>query len=219
MRTTEVIAKIKAEFQRLGYKWFEGEDFDLNLFGIRHPDMGNVFNDLLCCAYKMNGEWKLHLWRGTTDPGRYYLQNPMNSNGTAILVPGQYSGMWELGKHRGKYKALTQRGECVVWRDVDKDTLLDFSLAKKQPGKFGINWHKAGKSSQQVDKWSAGCQVHGDEASFDKSIWLAEQQQKYHPTWKTYTYTLLTLMEEPGCQKSEALSFLFDLAPGWETSA
>jgi hypothetical protein len=218
MQTTDITAKLKAEYERLGYAFFEGDEFDLNIFGLRHPDMGNAFNDLLGCAYKSNGEWQLRLWKATTDPGRYYLQNPMNSGGTAVMKPGQYRGLWQLGLHRSSYQALVQTGnEVTVWRDADGDASLDFDESKLSTGYFGINHHKSGTHSEAVDKWSAGCQVHKDQASFEEAMHLARMQALFHPTWTKYTYTLFTLMDEPGCQKSNDLAFLFDLTPAWYT--
>lgn len=216
--TPQAIHKIKQEFARLGYVWFdESNEFDLNIFGIRHPEFGNVFNDLLCVAYWHNG-WHLEVLPGTTDPGRSYLQQPMNSGGTAIVKPGQYRGVWQLGLHRKSYEALVQTGgEITIWRDVDKDALFDFDPSKVSTGFFGINMHKAGTHSTQVDKWSAGCQVFANQGDFEKVMHLARMQRLFHPTWTKYSYTLFTLMDEPGCQASPALDFLFDIkACGFE---
>jgi hypothetical protein len=217
MRTADVIDTIlKPEYERFGYAFFEDENFDLNLFGIRHPDYNNLFNDILGCAYRSDGQWSLRLWKGTTDPGGYYLRQPAHSGGTAIVVPGQYRGLWKIGKHQGKYEALTQQGAKVaVYRDADKDQVLDLIEATIDTGYFGINQHKAGRSSTQVDRWSAGCQVHAVEANFDELMWLAHMQLKLHPSWDSFTYTLFTLMDDPAQQTSPDLEILFDLEPGW----
>lgn len=216
----KVIDSIKQEFDRLDYEFFEGDEFDLNLFGLRHPDFGNVFNDLMGCAYKSGGEWGLRLWKATTDPGRHYLQQPMNSGGTAIMRPGQHRSLWQLGLHRKSYEALVQTGaEVEIWRDVDKDSLFDFDTSKISKGYFGINGHKAGTHSTVVNKWSAGCQVHANLASFEEMMFLARMQRLFHPKWTKYTYTLLTLMDEPGCPKSDSLSYLFDLKPAFAKAA
>ena len=56
-------------------------------------------------------------------------------------------------------------------------------------GLFGINHHKAGKSSTQVDKWSAGCQVQPNEALFDIEMKIFKQAAA---NWgNSFTYTLL----------------------------
>ena len=53
-------------------------------------------------------------------------------------------------------------------------------------GYFGINIHKAGLNSVNVDKWSAGCQVFKSAVDFDEFIRLCKMQ-----TWDTFTYTLI----------------------------
>ena len=45
----------------------------------------------------------------TTLPGLYWLENPMNSKGCAILKEGQYKGVYEIDLHNGKYEAICQR--------------------------------------------------------------------------------------------------------------
>ncbi len=220
MRTEQLVGLIRAEYDRLGYAFFEDDEFDLNLFGLRHPDFGNVFNDLMGCAYRSGGRWNVRLWKATTDPGRYYLQQPMNSGGTAIVMPGQYRGVWQIGLHRNSYEALVQTGGNIkIWRDVDRDALFDFDPTKVSEGMFGINGHKSGTHSTEVDKWSAGCQVIADRANFEEMMFLARMQRLFHPTWTKYTYTLFSLMNEPGCPKSSNLEFLFGLEPSWSEKA
>ena len=44
----------------------------------------------LVLIYKTpTGLWTRQIYQITTDPGRYYMLNPTNRKGTAILVPGQ----------------------------------------------------------------------------------------------------------------------------------
>lgn len=216
MRALELIDDLRREYDRLGYRFFEGEEYDLNLFGVRHPDYENLFNDLLGCAWRADGKWHLRLWPGTTDPGGYYLRRPAHSGGTAILVPGQYRGVWQLGMHKGQYEALFQSGaEVKVYRDADRDQVLDLSKATIDEGWFGINQHRSGLRSKNVDKWSAGCQVHGTRGGFEDVMRLARLQQVYNPSWKSYSYTLFTLMPDPSAETSPALAKLFDLEEGW----
>jgi len=177
---------------RQGLKVFTNGEFNLNIFGIRmHPGKVNEFDDLLGVAYREMGNWVVRYWPITTDPGLYWLENPMNVDGTAILVPGQYRGAWTLGKHRGRYDALTQHKPVKVYRDRDRDGFIDTNPDSIQEGMFGINIHRAkqGASSSAVNRWSAGCQVFARAADFDEFMLLVEQSE---PLWgKTFTYTLL----------------------------
>jgi len=218
----DVPALMMAAYVKHGYAFFDDGDFDLNLFGVRHPDYGNLFNDLLGCICKVDGLWRAWLWRGTTDPGGYYLRQPMTSKGTAIVVPGQHRSVWRLGKHNGKYEALVQRddtGSVRVYRDVNKDTVLDLSADAIYEGHYSINCHRAGEHSQQVDKWSAGCQVHGDLAGFFEMMWIAHMQPLVHPGWTKYTYTLFTMMDDPTVESDPELDVLFGLNQGWIKAA
>ena len=187
-----MIPPVLARMKALGYAVFDGDPYDLNIFGIRKRNgVPNVFDDLIGCAYRWDGSWRVHYWNATTDPGQYWLENPANVKGTAILCPGQYRGVWEVGKHRGRYDALIQRGaEVTVWRDADRDRNLDMQDATIDSGFFGINLHKAGTVSSTVDRYSAGCQVLQATNDFEELMKLAEMQIKI-TEYDSFTYTLL----------------------------
>lgn len=179
-----------------GYATFEDRHpYDLNIFGIRSRNtMPNRFDDVVGVVFRtVSIGWCCETWSATTDPGTYWLDNPGNVNGTAILVPGQYRGVYSLDLHRGAYEALCQRnGPVQVWRDNDRDGELDF-VGPEYSGYFGINIHRASSShtSTQVDKWSAGCQVIANPEDFARLIELCKLQIEHHPTWTKFTYTLL----------------------------
>ena len=195
-----MIPAILKHVQSLGYRIFDGgHAYNLNIIGIRAHQNGNSFNDFLCCAYREreDGPWTVKYWAATTDPGEFCLENPEvygTEAGTAIVVPGQYQGVYKLDLHRGKYEALCQRnGKIKVYRDGNKDDVLDMDPDTIQEGYFGCNIHKAGANSTQVDKWSAGCQVFSRNADFEELISLCHKQIETHPTWApAFTYTLIT---------------------------
>lgn len=178
-----------------GYDLFEDDSkpFNLNLVGIRSDDMTpNVFNDLFTMFWKDDGQWSIVKIKCTTDPGTYWLKNPSVKLGTAILKPGQYRGMWQLGKHQGKYDALVQRGECTVIRDANGDNVLNVDSGVEETGYFGINSHHASYTGEsvQVDKWSAGCQVISNIHEDNLKMYIVKSALEY---WgNSFTYTLLT---------------------------
>ena len=137
-----------------------------------------------------NGSWTRQLYRITTDPGQSYMIKPCNSKGTAILVPGQYRGAYKIGVHRGKYKALCQNKPVKVYRDNNKDTVYDYDPNTLDEGMFGINIHKAGTFSKNVNTWSAGCQVLASDTEF-KAFMNFCQKQIDNKHGETFTYTLL----------------------------
>jgi len=185
--------QIKAIMDGKGYKWFT-KPYDLNLIGIRNPSpRPDKFDDTLVVAYLDSmGNPRTFVCPITTDPGLYYLQNPMNPSGTAILYPGQYLGLWKLGKHQGKYTALVQQKPAKVIRDANKDSILDFYHQKTETGIQGINLHRAIEDwiSTVVGKWSAGCQVIPVAADFNYIISLVKLQIR-HIKSDIVSYTLL----------------------------
>lgn len=191
-----MLPPILQSIEDAGYAVFSNGPFDLNLFGIRSPNtQSNSFDDLMGCAYQdSGGSWHVEYWPATTDPGTYWLENPGNVNGTAILVPGQYRGVYSIDKHANAYYALCQRnGPVKVWRDDDKNDTLDWT-GEEHEGYYGINLHHASYTgtSTQVNKWSAGCQVIANIEHFNRMMTLAGLQVQHHPTWTKFTYTLLT---------------------------
>jgi len=160
------------------------------LIGIRSKDeTTNTFNDVLVVMFKQTGNWVLMQFDYTTDPGQFYLENPLSVHGCAIVKPDQYPGLWSLGYHRGQYRALTQTKPVTVYRDNDGDRVLDFE--NPQTGLFGINCHRAMKDgeSETVNRWSAGCQVLANSDDFDILISLCE---KAASVWgDSFTYTLI----------------------------
>tara|TARA_R100001015_G_C4597004_1_gene152163 strand:+ start:358 stop:972 length:615 start_codon:yes stop_codon:yes gene_type:complete len=187
------IQYLQSVIEGMGYSFFTKGDYNVNIIGIRNPNqVANNFDDTMLCAYKVSEQWILKEWQITTDAGKYWLQHPMNSKGTAILVPNQYRGVYKIDKHLGKYYALCQRnGEVEVWRDDNKDQILDFNDATKQWGYFGINIHRSNpySESQKVEKWSAGCQVFKKVDDFNEFMGICNKAREQ---WgNSFTYTLI----------------------------
>ena len=185
-----------------GYKWFEDKSnkgYDVNIVGIRNSENNNEvtnhFDDTLTISYKVDGEWKFHSWPATTDPGQYWIENPISKDGTAILVPGQYRGSHMIGLHQGKYEALRQRKPVKVYRDNDKDLEYDTDEDTIKEGIYGINIHRSNPYDQSyyVNKWSAGCQVFKKVADFHEFMDIC---RKAKDIWgNSFSYTLIESKE------------------------
>ena len=185
-----------------GYKWFEDKSnkgYDVNIVGIRNSETNNEvtnhFDDTLTISYKVDGEWKFHSWPATTDPGQYWIENPISKDGTAILVPGQYRGSHMIGLHQGKYEALRQRKPVKVYRDNDKDLEYDTDEDTIKEGIYGINIHRSNPYDQSyyVNKWSAGCQVFKKVADFHEFMDICK---KAKDIWgNSFSYTLIESKE------------------------
>ena len=185
-----------------GYKWFEDKSnkgYDVNIVGIRNSETNNEvtnhFDDTLTISYKVDGDWKFHSWPATTDPGQYWIENPISKDGTAILVPGQYRGSHMIGLHQGKYEALRQRKPVKVYRDNDKDLEYDTDEDTIKEGIYGINIHRSNPYDQSyyVNKWSAGCQVFKKVADFHEFMDICK---KARDIWgNSFSYTLIESKE------------------------
>lgn len=180
-------------FKTKGYAYFSNGAYNLNIIGIRSKERkdNNSFDDIIVVDYKNNSGVKFKFIHDiTTNPGIKSLKELKNSKGCAILVPGQYRGCWTIGYHQGKYKALVQCKPVKVYRDKNKDNILDMDENSIDEGIFGINIHKAGKDSKIVDNWSAGCQVFANEDDFNAFMELCDNQIR-NGKGRTFTYTLL----------------------------
>lgn len=179
--------------KKKGYVVFmnDSKDFNINYVGVRsNTRVSNKFDDMFYIFWKHQGKWNIVAHTGTTDPGTYYLETPINVEGTGILKPGQYRGAWKKGLHRGKYEGLVQRKPVTLLRDDNKDNVLDFDTDKEEIGFFGVNHHKTGsRISTQVDRWSAACQVRNSPAEYDEFMAIVDNSIEI---WgNSFTYTLI----------------------------
>jgi len=187
---------IKSYFAAKEYRFFDTPDrrLNLNIIGVRRDNQGsNTFDDFLLVMYREEELMINHRWQATTDPGKYWLRFPMNSKGTAVLVPGQYRGAYKIGKHQNNYEALVQAKPLKVWRDNTKDEVIDYNSISTliDKGFFGINIHRSNPYTESyvVNKWSAGCQVFKKVEDFNSFMQLCRASAElYGPK---FTYTLI----------------------------
>ena len=174
------VLKVCEVFENLKYQVFrsDNKNYYLNIVGLRNDSCEpNSFDDEMWVFWRFEGKWTLKKYKITTDPGLTYLEDPINSSGTAILKEGQYLGAFQFGKHKGLYDALVQSGPVTVIRDFNRDNKLDFTSGKEQNGFFGINIHRSSPTgeSQFVNKWSAGCQVFANITQYNEFIGLCKK--------------------------------------------
>ena len=191
------LEQIKNAVKSKGYRWFENGDYNVNIVGVRNNETAgkvtNKFDDCITISYKCDGEWQFHCYPCTTDPGTHWVENIMRKEGVAVLKPGQYPKSHKLRLHQGKYLALGQQNNVTVYRDNNRDDKYDLDENNTQTGLFGINIHRAtkyaGKTSSQVDKWSAGCQVIASNDDWHEFLDICQQARE---VWSNnFTYTLI----------------------------
>ena len=185
---------IPAILQRVkdhSYAVFEHGQYNLNIVGVRTPAQAvNEFDDELHLVFKDHrDQWVDLSFACTTDPGLYWLKHPIRRAGTAVLKTGQYRGAYQIGQHRGRYPALVQRRPVTVYRDRNRDEVIDMDPNTETDGIYGINIHHAGHDSHRVDRWSAGCTVVGN--LLDWNILWSVIQRSADLYGDRFTYTLI----------------------------
>lgn len=187
-----MVSILQQALAQRGYK-IAMRPFELNIIGIRaNTSVPNVFDDSISVLFTdSSGSFTSYSWQATTDPGTYWLHNPSNGQGTAILKPGQYPGSHALGMHRGLYLALVQVKPVTVIRDANRNNILDFNSGKEMTGLYGINIHRAQSNgiTKTIDNYSAGCQVFANAEDFNIFLQLAERHKNLYGN--SFTYTLL----------------------------
>jgi hypothetical protein len=187
-----MLSRIKEFLKELGFTLYS-KPYQLNIVGLRSKNVdSNRFDDEVHVFYmKEDGKWNYHIFPATTDPGTFWLNNPLYPQGTAILAQGQNKDAYAIGLHNGKYEALVQVKPVTVIRDYDRDALLDFDNGVRESGIFGINIHRAESSGSTafVDKYSAGCQVFKDADDFYAFMQLCTLHAKRYGN--SFSYTLI----------------------------
>lgn len=105
-----------------------------------------TYNDAIVRC--LDGEIKI--FTASVDPGKYYIDHPLNPQGCAKLKCGLWH--YQIGEHHSK-RALVQADEMTVYR-LDKHG----GIKGEDHGYFGINLHSGGPE-YLVGRYSAGCQV------------------------------------------------------------
>ena len=187
-----MLSRIKSILKDYGFELYT-RPYQLNIVGLRSKSTNsNRFDDEINVFYKTaEDKWNFHVYKATTDPGTFWLNNPAYPEGTAILEQGQYVNSYAIAKHRGLYNALLQVKPVTVIRDYDRDALLDFKNGTSETGLFGINIHRAEHSgtTKYINKYSAGCQVFQDADDFEEFMKLCQIHAKLYGN--SFTYTLI----------------------------
>jgi len=177
-----------------GYVVFK-RPYELNIIGIRaNSTVSDSFDDqILCFWYDERGELFYRVFRASTDPGTFWLNNPMQERGAAILKGGQYLHAWQLittNRFGFPTKELMQVQPVTIIRDYNRDAILDFYNGLEDTGLFGINLHTGtipNATSPTVGKWSAGCQVFAVWSEWVEFITLVEKHISLYGNSLSYT--------------------------------
>jgi lysozyme family protein len=170
--------RIKHTMLALNYPWFpdqnvvsvEGMDPD----GTQNGNRRNAFDDI---KMVLNGEGKIigGPWEATTQPGKFWTDNPMASGGAFIVALGPQA-CWTPGEYHGH----------EVWRQAEDSTIMGFRDpngtytrhgAPIKHGNIGIHHHGGyNLPRDNISNAAAGCQV----------IRLTDKQEEFMRITKRY---------------------------------
>lgn len=191
MITDRIVEQLVAACQRHGFAWFDseppGDRIDLNLVTIRRTVFPGLpagqaesdhFDDLCLAVYRAAGDWRMHSYPITSDPGRRCLLHPYPQGAGILAHPQQARGVYRPGDFHGP--ALRQRGSVpfLVWRDVNRDAVLDYPpLSEATPQVIGAHLHRAaqGRIMRRIGGHSYACQVTPLEEDCDAIVALARR--------------------------------------------
>lgn len=115
-------------------------------------------------------------WIVTTQPSRYWTENPMNPNGAARVCPGQWKS-WVMGEYHGN-PAWVQAGELAVQRDPNATYKRYGPIYRGSD--FGIHNHQDyGYPRNDEGRSSAGCWVTWKESDHEQFIELSRGDARY----------------------------------------
>lgn len=144
-----------------------------------HPNDNrpNYFNDLRIVLTWENFPI-ITCWEATTEPGRRYTENPINSGGAARISFGQFRA-WQVGYHRNDHEALVQTGGPVsVHRDLNADYKREGD--RVDTGYFGINQHWGyDLPVSDIGPSSAGCLVGRTKAGHKEFMKIVKSDPRY----------------------------------------
>lgn len=130
-------------------------------------------------------------WEATTEPGKFYTENPMPGvSGAARIAFGQYKS-WAVGTHGagdGAHEALVQAANVTVFRDANRDSKRAGDLP--DTGMFGINQHWGYDMARtNVHNASAGCLVGRLKSGHRDFMKLVKDDRRYA---QNHAYRFLT---------------------------
>jgi hypothetical protein len=161
---------IRSAYKKFKFDFFtrDNKPYNLNLWGIRSIDLEtDKYNDLIGYTYFHEGKVFHEMFTATTDPGLYYLKNPLHPKGAALLVHNrQYKKVYTVGMHQPNsasgHMALRQIAPMDYWRDDNRDGYRNIEEGQIYTQIAFTNLHsrKAGQPMlQAIGRTSAGCQV------------------------------------------------------------
>lgn len=139
---------------------------DLFVFGIRNDTNSDLFDDVVGYAWcdTDDGPLQVEVNRGTVDPGKAALLDPMHPRGTFRMAEGRHPLCWQAGLHHqdATRPAFVQVPGAKIkgHRDNDRDAVFEELVATDDVQ--GLNFHDGmdeSRPTQKVGRYSFACWV------------------------------------------------------------
>ena len=211
--SNDVIDKIIKIVKDGGGQVYEQEGY-INFCGVRNNVTNDTFNDELYIYWKdTDGKFKCVKTSGfTTKPGKKSVQSGTVANGVAIVKEGWHPDVWHHGVHgMGKktaHNALRQdpgiTKPITITRDKTQygksgNYVLNIFENTTESGYPYTNMHRSGDSqSNNVNGWSAGCQVFKVKSEFDEMLGMSNYASSKGQKTFSYFLTNKTVFDNNG---------------------
>jgi len=196
-RISDLPRAIERVFIREGYSLFKNPGEvniiyieGMNTDGTGNDNAPNKFNDCrLVMVYQDAKPVIVGLWDGTTEPGKYWTEHPMNPGGAARIKFGQYKA-WVVGFYHG-YEAMIQSSNVTVYRDKLKN--YKRIPGTEDTGMFGIFQHNGyDLSKTDLGRSSAGCLVGRTKAGHQEFMKICKSDPRFKANSKfEFTSTII----------------------------
>mgnify|MGYP001558944548 CR=1 FL=1 len=192
--TGVVYHRLQALCYGMHYTFFDRGIYNINIIALRAlPGEPNKFDDYLSISYRRaRDEPVTQAFKCTTDPGTYYLNNPMRTIGTAVIAPQQVRGGMTIGNHKRLYSCLVQNKPLKVYRDNNRDSTVNYvGPTIETPNSLQIHRASANWAVESVNKYSAGCIVVQDPKDFEEFMTIVYLSVERYGD--KFTFTLIEL--------------------------
>ena len=137
-----------------------------------------------------------YMTQGTVEPGKKYTDKPMNTNGVFYLKNGLYvmvrADHFKMSAFNISYKYPKEGTPLEGYRDTLRLGKNPFDVDPKAEiyrDATGIDTHAGGENPDNIDGWSAGCQVIL--GGWKSKAWLDYKEPLYKSKQLKFLYCLL----------------------------
>jgi len=194
----ELGQRVKAAMLAKGYPWFPDQNVvsveGMEPNGAPNGNRPNAFDDI---KMVLDGDGKIigGPWRASTQPGKYFTNNPMAEGGAFIIALGPQSCWGPPGDYHG-HTAWRQNDDSFIYghRDPNRTYKRQGPAVKHGPPSIGVHHHHGWNMPiDDIANTDAGCQVIRLNDEHDQFMKLTMQCPRYLADRHGYRMTATVL--------------------------